>query len=122
MVANNGTSPAYDITLTDILNSGGELLFDLATIVDVSTPARFAYSYANPTVSWEMTSGSLAAGAQHIFQFQGEVRDSVVTGASFANSATVSGNSQAGVVAEERTTTDTGSDTATTASQQNKGT
>jgi uncharacterized repeat protein (TIGR01451 family) len=122
MVANNGTSPAYDITLTDILNSGGELLFDLATIVDVSTPPRFAYSYANPTVSWEMTSGSLAAGAQHTFQFQGEVRDSVVTGASFANSATVSGNSQAGVVAEERTTTDTGSDTAITASQQDKGT
>jgi uncharacterized repeat protein (TIGR01451 family) len=116
MVANNGTSPAYDITLTDTLNSGGELLFDLISIVEGTTPPRFAYSYANPTVSWEMTSGSLAAGAQGTFQFTGEVRGSVVTGSSFANSAAVSGNSQAGVVAEERTTTDTGSDTVITAS------
>ncbi|QTD48525.1 isopeptide-forming domain-containing fimbrial protein [Sulfidibacter corallicola] len=117
-VENTGTAPAYDISVTDTLNDDG-VLFDLTTIAEQTTPAGFSFGYANPTVTWTQTSGSLAAGANRTFTFTAAVSGSVISGSTFNNTAAVSGDSQDGVVTEERTSNDTGNDSAATATVTN---
>jgi len=48
-VTNNGLSPAYNITVSDVLNS---TVFNLSTVNAVTTPAGFTYSYSNGTVEY----------------------------------------------------------------------
>ncbi len=111
LVANNtGTAPAYDVVLADPLPSS---LFDLTPVVSVnagSTPVDFAFSYASPTVTYAMLPASfIAPGGSRSFTFTARVRPDVVTGTTYQNTASVTGDSQSGVVAQQRATTNAGS-------------
>jgi len=115
-ITNIGTAPAYDINVTDVLNDGGaELLFDTSSAQEVQTSGGFTYGFVDPTVTWDANaSTALAVGATEYFKFTAVVRADVVTGSSFDNVLSITGDSQDGVVANERTTSDTGSDTVST--------
>ena len=114
VIENTGTAPAYDISISDTLNDDGTLL-DLGTVIEGTTPGDFTYSYINPTVTYTLNSGSLAPGANRTFTFTAMVISTVTTGSSFGNTADVTGDSQDGVVTDERDTTDSGTDMASTA-------
>ena len=115
-VDNTGSSPAYDVVLTDVLNSGGEQLFDTSSASSLTTPPGFTYGFADPTVTWTADSiTSIAAGSSSTFTFTAIVRSDVVTGSTFDNTASVSGDSQDGLVTGERFTSDTDADTVSTA-------
>ena len=112
-IQNTGTAPAYDVVVTDTLNDDGAL-FDLASVMAGTTPANYIFNYANPTVTFTRTSGSLAPGGMETFTFTAVVSATANTGSSYSNDAGVVGDSQLGLVVEERATMDTGSDTVTT--------
>ncbi len=102
-VTNTGTSQAHDVVLSDTLPAD---LFDTTPTVSVNegtTPSGFTYSYTAPTVTY--TGGPIPAGAIRTFTFTARVRSDVVTGSTYVNGASVSGDSQAGSVSEQRTTT-----------------
>lgn len=104
-VSNTGTSRAHDVFLTDTLPSD---LFDttpLASVNEGTTPPGFVYAYTPPTVTY--TGGPIPPGGVRTFTFTARVRSDVVTGSTYVNGASVSGDSQAGTVPEERTTTAT---------------
>ncbi len=110
VVNNTGTSQAHDVVVTDTLPAS---LFDTTPVVSVNegtTPPGFVYAYFPPTVTY--TGGPIPAGASRMFTFTARVRSDVVTGSSYVNSASVTGDSQAGVVPEQRTTTANASATA----------
>ncbi|WP_394148224.1 Ig-like domain-containing protein [Shewanella atlantica] len=108
-LANNGTAPAYDIVVTDILNAD---LFDVTSAVEGTTPAGYSYSFVNPQVTYT-ASGALAVGASEVFTYSAVVKDGVVTGSSYASNVSATGDSQAGVSGNpERDSSDTGSATA----------
>lgn len=103
VVTNTGTSQAHDVVLTDSLPTD---LFDPTPVVSVNegtTPSGFIFNYVPPTVTY--TGGPIPAGASRTFTFTARVRSDVVTGSAYVNAASVSGDSQAGIVPEERTTT-----------------
>lgn len=101
-VTNTGTSQAHDVVLTDTLPSD---LFDTTPLISVNegtTPSGFVYSYVAPTVTYQ--GGPIPAGGVRTFTFTARVRTDVVTGSTYVNGANVSGDSQAGIVPEQRTT------------------
>jgi len=115
-VANTGTSPAYDITVSDPLPSG---LFDLTTSVnDVTpTPSDFPYAYNYNTGTGTVTytgAGPLAVGGSATFKFTAKVKADAVTGSSYTNTATATGDGQSGKVTGERSTNGSDTKTATT--------
>jgi len=93
VVTNNGTAPAYDVSLGNTADSS---LFDLTSVATGSGGC----SYANPNFS--CTFSSIAVGASQTVSYTATVQDDVQTGASFTINGAVSGDSQSGVVAEER--------------------
>ncbi len=103
-VQNDGTGKAYDVSVSDTLNQYGNL-FDLTTVTEGTTPANYTYSYTSPTVTYTMNSGSLDPGNTDTFTFTAQVISDVVTGSTYRNDATVTGDNQIGAVAEERTYT-----------------
>lgn len=115
-IENNGTAPAYDIIITDILNDGGELLFDTSSAIEGTTPMGYTYSFADPTVSWiaDPANSLAGGGTSSTFEFTAVVRSDVVTGSTFDNTASVSGDSQDGLVTGERATSDSSTDSVTT--------
>ena len=110
-VTNTGTSPAYDVVVVDDLSiMTPESPFNLVSVAELSTPAGFTYSYAANTVTYTANaSQSIAAGASQVFTFTATVKNTVVTGISYTNSASVSGDGQDGVVNPQRVTSQTGS-------------
>ena len=103
VVTNTGTSQAHDVVVTDNLPTD---LFDTTPLVSVNegtTPSGFVFIYVSPTVTY--TGGPIPAGASRTFTFTARVRSDVVTGSPYVNTASVSGDSQAGVVPEQRTIT-----------------
>ncbi|HFD11862.1 MAG TPA: isopeptide-forming domain-containing fimbrial protein, partial [Crenotrichaceae bacterium] len=120
-VTNNGSSPAYDIVVTDILNDVDNL-FDLATVAQGTTPAGYTYSLVGGnTVTYSGdNSVPLASGDTVTFTFTAKLRADIETGSSFDNTASIIGDSQPGVVPGERTSTDTGTDTLSTRKVRNK--
>jgi uncharacterized repeat protein (TIGR01451 family)/fimbrial isopeptide formation D2 family protein len=120
-VTNNGTSPAYDVVVTDILNDVDNL-FDLATVNPGTTPAGYTYSLVggNTVTYTGDNSVPIASGDTVTFTFTAQVRPDIESGSSFNNTASVTGDSQPGVVPDERTTTDTGTDTVSTRKVRNK--
>lgn len=104
-VDNYGTSKAYDVTPTMVLNNNGEYLFDTGSAQEISTPAGFTYNFADPNVSY--TGGTIAAGAKAVFTFTAIVGSTVLCDSSFKVIGSVSGDSQSGVVTGERSTSDT---------------
>jgi len=115
-VTNTGTGTAHDITITDVLNDDGDLFDTTAgNVLEVSTAAGFAFGYSEPTVTYSGGATTLAPSAMAQFQFTAVVRADVLTGSSFSNTAAVAGDSQTGAVTGERSTSDTGADSVTTA-------
>ncbi|MCH9698818.1 MAG: DUF11 domain-containing protein, partial [Gammaproteobacteria bacterium] len=116
-VTNSGLSPAYDILVTDVLNAAGvdDDLFDLSTVTEGTTPAGYTYNFSTDTVTYSSNAGvSLASGATATFTFTARIRSDIDSGSSYSNTASVTGDSQDGVVSGERTTSDTGTDSLTT--------
>jgi uncharacterized repeat protein (TIGR01451 family)/fimbrial isopeptide formation D2 family protein len=108
-VTNTGNSPAYDVIVSDNLPV---TFFDETpgtSVNEGSTPMGFVYSYSAPVVTY--TGGPIPAGASRVFTFTARVRADVVTGSSYQNTATASGDSQSGVVAQERTISNLGNAT-----------
>ena len=119
-VRNTGSSPAYDVSVSDTLPG---TLFDLTALTSVNegtTPADFTFGYSSPTVTYTPNGGfsSLAVGATRTFTFTAKVRSDVVTGSAYQNTAGTTGDSQNGVVIQQRTTTANGSATANVPSSQ----
>ncbi|WP_045213628.1 isopeptide-forming domain-containing fimbrial protein [Desulfonatronovibrio magnus] len=112
---NTGTAPAFDIVITDVLNDGdGNDLFDLTPpdpITDTTddlTGFTFAFDTAKDTVTYESEAGSrLEPDQSRTFTFTAKVRDDVVTGSTFTNTAKVEGYSQDGDVDDRRKTENT---------------
>ena len=113
---NNGTSPAYDVTVTDNLSLNTiSNLIDLSTVACGTTQCGFACNYANPAVTYT-TAGPIATGASCVLTFTATVRSDVVTGSSYQNTVAVTGDSQPGDITEERDTTASNNANATTPS------
>ncbi len=102
-VTNNGTSPAHDITVSDTLDDD---IFDLSTITEGTTPTGFTFSSNSTTgqVSYSESAAdtSLNPGDSATFTFTVEIKDDVVTGSSYTNSASATFDSQNGDVEQER--------------------
>ncbi|WP_164655885.1 isopeptide-forming domain-containing fimbrial protein, partial [Thiorhodococcus mannitoliphagus] len=107
-VENTGTAPAFDIVVTDQLNAGANNdLLDLSTVEAVATPTGYGsnlpLSSGVDTVTYSSNSGvSLAPGDTVTFTFKAKVRDEVVTGSTFTNTADVDWDSQDGTQTNER--------------------
>ncbi|BAJ01929.1 Ig-like domain-containing protein [Shewanella violacea] len=105
-LTNTGTAPAYDILITDTLNGD---LFDITSVVVGTTPAGFSYGFVSPTVTYT-GSVALAVGANIAFTYTAVVKNSVVTGSTYASNVVVTGDSQDGAAADpERVSNDNGS-------------
>ncbi|MEQ8517152.1 MAG: hypothetical protein RIC38_16260 [Chromatocurvus sp.] len=106
LLENAGTAPAFDISVTDVLNDGlNNDLLDLGTVTIDTVPTGYQGLFDTDTVTFSSDAGvSLNAGASVTFTFSAQVRDDVVTGSTFTNTATVLGDSQDGIVTGERTT------------------
>lgn len=115
-VTNNGTAPAYDLTVTDVLNDDGTA-FDLSSVGPLTIPAGYSYNYSSPTVTVSANAGtSLAAGAMVSFTFSVDIVDSVLSGSSFGNTASVAGNGNDGTPTDaERDSNDSDTVSFTTA-------
>lgn len=115
VVTNNGTAPAYDLTVTDIVNSGSSNLFILSSVASGSIPAGYSFNYSNPTVTISADNATvLAPGAAVTFTYTATVQSNVITGSSLNVDAEVSGNSQEdGGGGTTRSATDSSSATAT---------
>lgn len=103
-VNNTGTAQAHDVVVDDILPGN---FFDLTPVTSVNegtTPVDFSYNYTTPTVTY--SGGPIASGASRVFTFTARVRADVVTGSNYTNTGSVDGDSQSGVVTEERSTSD----------------
>ena len=83
-VTNTGTSDAFNVTVTDPLNSTA---FDTTSVTDTTAAlGTFSFSYTAPTVTY--SGGTILNGASQVFTFQVPVRSLVVTGSSYPNTAT----------------------------------
>lgn len=104
-VQNNGTSPVYDVTVTDNLSLNTiSNLIDLSTVACGTTQCSLACNYSNPVVTYT-TAGPIADKASCVLTFTATVRSDVVTGSSYQNTVSVTGDSQPGDITEERDTT-----------------
>ncbi len=99
-VENTGTSPAFDIKVSDDLDGN---VFDLNNVSEGTTPANFDYSYSSPTVTYTSHAGySLAPGSSVSFSFLTYVIQDIVTSTPYENTAKVIYSSQSGNVDGER--------------------
>ena len=99
-VQNTGTSPAYDITVTDSLDGN---VFDLNNVSEGSTDGNFTFNYSSPTVSYTSDSGfALIPGNSASFSFITFVIQDIVTGSPYLNTADSTYSSQNGDVSGER--------------------
>ena len=91
-VTNIGTAPAYDVVVTDIVNSGGNDLFDLGSVAVDTIPAGYTFNYSNPTVTISADNGTvLTVGDTVNFTYTATVLNDVITGSSLSVDAQVSG-------------------------------
>jgi len=109
-VENTGTAPAFDILVTDQLNEGTDnKLLDLNTVAEGTTPSGYVSNFplgSGDTLTYSSNDGvSLPAGDAVSFTFIAKVRDDVVTGSRFENTADVDWDSQDGEVDNERSGT-----------------
>ena len=119
-VKNNGTSPAYDVTVTDDLSLNTiSNLIDLSTVACGTTQCGLVCNYANPVVTYT-TAGPISAGSTCVLTFTATVRSDVVTGSTYQNTVSVTGDSQPGDITEERDTTSSNNANASTSSSNAK--
>ena len=114
-VTNDGTSPAFDVTLTDILNN---VLFDrrqFISVNEISTPIGFLYNYNELLGTVTYTGASINNGQSLTFQFRVNVNSNVPSGSTYTNTLNPQYSSLPGTTPGERTYTDTpGQDTLNT--------
>lgn len=103
-VRNQGTAPAYDLVVSNVVDSN---LFDLTTVTAVSVPAGYSYNYTNPTVTFTTDGDALAAGSELNFSYSATVKDDVQSGSGFDVQGQAVADSQAGNAAVEREQTRT---------------
>lgn len=104
-VSNNGTSDAFDVSVTDVLDTD---VFDTSTVTDTTASLNdFTFGYSDPTVTY--SGGTIAAGASQVFTFEVPVQDLVVTGSSYPNTGTADYSSLPGDETDEREYTSSGS-------------
>ncbi|MEO0469173.1 MAG: isopeptide-forming domain-containing fimbrial protein [Bacteroidota bacterium] len=112
---NNGTGPAYDLTVTDNLDLLSDFL-DLGTVSNTTASmGSWVFSQLGSVVSFDLGgTNSLAAGGQQVFTFTVELDDNVLPNTTYNNQASVSGDSNPGSPPEQRSDSDTASDAVTT--------
>ncbi|MBN1855740.1 MAG: DUF11 domain-containing protein [Dehalococcoidia bacterium] len=81
-VENTGTSDAFDVSVSDTLNSG---VFDLTSVAEVTTPAGFTYDYSSPTVTY--SGATIPKNTSKVFTFTVDVIDLAIAGSSYPNTA-----------------------------------
>lgn len=87
-VTNNGTSPAYQIELRDVLDP---VLFNSSTVTEVSVPSDFSFIVSGNTVIIKsLLDTKITAGNSLNFIFTVLVNDNVPTGSIFQNQADIS--------------------------------
>ncbi len=108
-VQNTGTSPAYDISIKDTLDSS---VFDINNVTEGSTAGNFTYSYSSPTVAYYSDAGFGLDPSQSVgFSFITYVITDIVTSTPYENTADAAYSTQSGDVDGERGGSD--NDTAT---------
>lgn len=112
---NNGTTPAYDVTVTENLD-GLDDFFDLLSVANTTGPmGAWAFNQIGSVVTYSLTgTDNLAAGGQQIFTFTVDLDDNVEPRTTYENGVSVAGSSQPGTPTEDRSTTDSGTDDLTT--------
>jgi len=98
-VTNNGTSNAFNVVVSDPLNSSA---FDLASVTPLSTPAGFTYDYVSPTVTYN-GGGIIVPTQTKVFTFRALVRPDIVAGTNYPNTATENYTSLPGTDPWDRT-------------------
>ena len=99
-VENTGTSPAFDIEVSDDLDGN---VFDLNNVYEGNTPSNFEYNYSSPTVTYTSQTGySLAPNSTVSFSFLTYVIQDIVTSTPYENTAEATYSSQSGDVNGER--------------------
>ncbi len=93
VVNNTGTAPAYDVVLSNVVDSD---LFDLTSVATGSAGCN----YANPNFSCNFA--SIATGGSQTVSYTATVQADVATGANFTVNGVVTGDSQSGAVAGQR--------------------
>ncbi len=109
-VDNTGTSPAFDISVTDVLDGR---VFDVNSVSEGTTPAHFTFSYSSPTVTYSSDSGFALYPLDNPLQFSfiTYVIQDIVTSTPYENTANATYSSEDGDVEGERG--ESGNDTAT---------
>lgn len=112
---NNGTTPAYDLTVTDNLD-GLDNFLDLTSVINTTASlGDWSFSDIAGTVTFSLTGGdSLQAGGQQIFTFTVELDDNVTPNTTYQNEVSVTGTSNPGTPPQERSTTANATDNITT--------
>lgn len=115
-IDNDGTAPAYDITVADDLD-GLDDWADLSSMINTtSSMGSWSFGTLGSVVSYTLGgSNALAAGAQQVFTFTVELDDNVTPNTTYQNRATVSGDSEPGSPPAERSTSDNTTETLSTA-------
>ena len=86
-VTNSGNSTAYHTVITDPLNgTNGSQIFDLSSVLPLTTPSGFSYNYAANTVTY--TGGDILAGQTRTFTFTVKILPDVIIGPRYTNTAT----------------------------------
>ncbi len=108
-VENTGTSPAFDMVITDNLDGN---VFDLNSVTEGTTDGNFTFDYSSPTVTYTADAGfALDPNDTVSFSFLAYVLSDVVTGSDYLNTASVSYSSESGDVSGERGGSESGNDT-----------
>jgi uncharacterized repeat protein (TIGR01451 family)/fimbrial isopeptide formation D2 family protein len=114
-VNNNGSSDAFDVVLTDLIDTT-----KFTNITEGTTPAGFTYDFngitAN-TVTYTAGVGvAIPDGGSAVFTFTAMLEDDVIAGEIISNTANVTGDTLPGNDPNERDVTDDGTGTVTIAS------
>ncbi len=99
VVTNNGTAPAYNVAVSELVATS---LFDLTTV----STGTAGCGYANPNFTCAFDSIAASGGTETV-SYTGTVKADVATGAAFSLDSTVTGDSQDVVTGDERSQGDT---------------
>lgn len=112
---NNGTTPAYDVTVTEDLD-GMDDFFDLLSASNTTgSMGDWVFNQVGSVITYSLSgTDNLSAGGQQIFTFTVDLDDNVEPRTIYENGVSVVGSSQPGMPTEDRSTTDNGTDDLTT--------
>ncbi|NPA94483.1 MAG: DUF11 domain-containing protein, partial [Thermodesulfobacteria bacterium] len=107
-VENTGTSPAFDIVISDKLDGN---VFDLSSITEGTTDDNFTFSYSSPIVIYTADPGFYLDPNDSVnFSFLAYIFSDVVTGSEYLNTVSAYYSSESGNVTGERVASGNGTD------------